>query len=157
MLCLFLSADKKCFRCIPVCVSDKPRLNRRFTVELSLGKASMSWPKPTGSFTKQVIEKWKYAKREKREAVSTCMIAGNCEEEVIPIDQTSHTTNIEEDKEYKFILVLYDREVKVAQFEAAQIKPKGKLVKVLYFHIYMTGISRLLSLEPRTYKIWLDM
>ena len=91
------------------------------------GKAMMSWPKPTGSFTKQVIEKWKYAKREKSEVVSACMIAGNCEENVIPIEQTSHTTDIDPDKVYKFILVLYDGDVKVTQFEADIEVRKGKL------------------------------
>ena len=85
----------------------------------------LSWPKPKGNFTKQVIEKWMNVKREKREAVSDCMKAGNCEEEVIPIEQTTHTTDIDPDKEYKFILVLYDGEVKVAQFEPNDAQQKG--------------------------------
>ena len=99
-------------------------------VEMKGTQAVLSWSKLTGSFTKQVIEKWSEAKREKREAVSDCMNAGNCEEEVIPIHQTSYSTNIEEDKEYKFILVLYDGEVKVAQFEPDDITRKGKLVSL---------------------------
>ena len=100
------------------------------------GKARMSWPKPTGSFTKQVIEKWKYAKREKREAVSACMIAGNCEEDVIPIKQTSHTTDIDPDKEYKFILVLYDGKVQVTQFEPDDVITKGEKGKCCPHFIY---------------------
>ena len=87
----------------------------------------MFWSKPTGSFTKQVIEKWKYGNREKREAVSDCMKADNCEEDVIPIEQTSHTTDIDPDKEYKFVLVLYDGEIQVARFEADIEVRTGKL------------------------------
>ena len=122
-------------------------LQCNFLVEIKGIQAVLKWPKPTGSFTKQVIEKWSKAKREKREAESDCMIAGNCEEEVVRIEETSHTTDIDPDKEYKFILVLYDGEVKVAQFEAKQIKPKGKLVKVPYFHIY-DGEVTVAEFEP---------
>ena len=110
--------------------------SNNFLVEIKGTQAVLSWSKPTGSFDKQVIEKWKFAKRVKREVMSACLIAGNCEEDVIPIEQTSHTADIDPDMQYKFILVLYDGEVKVAQFEAEQIKPKGKLVKVPYCHIY---------------------
>ena len=98
----------------------------------------MSWPKATGSFTKQVIEKWKFAKREKREAVSACMIAGNCEEDVIPIEQTSHTTDIDPNKEYKFILAMYDGEVNVAQFEPDDVITKGEKGK--FFHHFLHNI-----------------
>ena len=91
------------------------------------GKALMSWSKPTGSFTKQVIEKWKYSKREKREAVSHCIMGDNCEEDVISIEQTSHTTDIDPEKEYKFILVRYDGEIQVARFEADIEVRTGKL------------------------------
>ena len=97
-----------------------------FLVEIKSTQAVLSWSKPTGSFTKQVIEKWSEAKREKRDAVSDCVKAGNCEEEVIPIEQTSHTIDIDPDKEYKFILVLYDGDVKVAQFEPDDVIKKGK-------------------------------
>ena len=100
--------------------------SKSFLVEIKSTQAVLSWSKPTGSFSKQVIEKWKYAKRVKREVMSACIIAGNCEEEVIPIEQTSHTTDIEPDKEYKFILVLYDGDVKVAQFEPNDVIEKGK-------------------------------
>ena len=91
----------------------------------------LSWPEPTGNFTKQVIEKWINAKREKREAVSECMKAGNCEEDVIPIEQTSHTTDIDPDQDYKFILVLYDGDIKVAQFEPNYVTRKGRLIQFL--------------------------
>ena len=59
------------------------------------------------------------------------MKAANCEEEVVPIQQTSHTTDIDPEKEYKFILVLYDGEVKVAEFVPDNVKTKGRLDQVL--------------------------
>ena len=97
-----------------------------FLVEIKSTQALLSWSKPTGNFTKQVIEKWINAKRVKHEVMSACIIAGNCEEDTIPIEQTSHTTDIDLDKEYKFILVLYDGDVKVAQFEPNDVIKKGK-------------------------------
>ena len=107
-------------------IAEKPRISRSFTVELLDGKARMYWSKPTGSYTIQTIETWTVISREKREAVSECMKASNCEEEVIPIEQTSYTTDIDPDKEYKFILVLYDWKFRVAQFEAEQTKKQSK-------------------------------
>ena len=108
--------------------SERVTLNSNsFLVQMKDTQAVLSWPKPTGHFTKQVIEKWMNAKRHRREAVSDCMKAGNCEEDVIPIKQTSHTTDIDPDKDYKFILVLYDGDVKVAQFKPNDVKRKGKL------------------------------
>ena len=107
-------------------------LQSNFLVEVKGTQAVLSWPKPTGSFTKQVIEKWMKVKREKRETVSDCMKAGNCEEEVIPIEQTLHTTDVDPENEYKFILVLYDGEVRVAQFKPLNVKPEGRLVKFSY-------------------------
>ena len=125
-------------------IAEKVTLQSNFLVEIKGTQAVLSWPKPTGSFTKQVIEKWSKVIREKREAVSACILAGNCEADVIPIEQTSHTTDIDPDMQYKFILVLYDGEVKVAQFEAEQIKPKGKLIK---FYTYIMGKSWSLNLN----------
>ena len=90
-------------------------------------QAVLNWPKPIGAYTKQVIEKWKVNTRQKLD----CVKARNCEEEVIPIEQTSHTTDIEKDKEYKFILVLYDGEVKVAQFKLDKVIITGRLAKVM--------------------------
>ena len=75
-------------------------LQSNFLVEIKGIQAVLNWPKPTGSFTKQVIEKWSKAKREKREAVSACMTASNYEEDVIPKEQTSYTADIDPDMQY---------------------------------------------------------
>ena len=70
----------------------------------------LSWPKPSGIFTRQTIQKQKVQRRRKR-ANNGCQ--GDCEEEEVPLNQTSHITEIEAGKKYEFKLLLYDGEVVV--------------------------------------------
>ena len=74
----------------------------------------LSWPKPSGDFTKQAVWKKPAFSRRKR-AIGLCK--GDCIEEEVPLDQTSHTTDIDPDEEYMFKLVLYDGDVVVQSLE----------------------------------------
>ena len=78
----------------------------------------LTWPKPSGDFTKQAIQRKPVTRRRKR-AISDC--EGACVEEEVPLDQTSHITDIEPDKEYEFKLVLYDGDVIVQSLESPVI------------------------------------
>ena len=70
----------------------------------------LSWPKPSGFFTRQTIQKQKVRNRKKR-ASNGCQ--GDCVEEEVPLNQTPHTTEIEAGQTYEFKLVLYDGNVVV--------------------------------------------
>ena len=86
----------------------------------------LSWPKPSGDFTKQAVQKKPAISRRKR-AISLC--EGDCVEEEVPLDQTSHTTDIDPEKEYEFKLVLYDGDVIVQSLESPKIK-EGSLLYI---------------------------
>ena len=68
----------------------------------------------TTNLTKQAIQKkplhWK-----SKPAISKC--EGECIEEEVPLNQTSHTTDIETDRQYGFRLVLYNGDVVVQSSE----------------------------------------
>ena len=98
-----------------LCIAAKPSFEEgNFQVEYKGSTAVLSWPKPSGNFTKQAIWKKPALSRQKR-AISEC--EGGCLEEEVPLDQTSHTTDIDPDKEYEFKLVLYDGNVVVQSLE----------------------------------------
>ena len=93
-----------------------------FAVEYQDNKAILSWPKPFGIFTRQTIQKQKSQSRRKRES-NVCQ--GDCVEEEVPLNQTSHITAIEAGQKYEFKLVLYDGEVVVQSLESPKIITKG--------------------------------
>ena len=95
-----------------------------FRVEYKDTFAVLSWPAPTGIFTRQTIQKRIIQKRTRR-ANTEC--EGGCAEEEVPLNQTTYITQIEENKEYKFRLVLYDGDVEVQSLENSSEKPvKGR-------------------------------
>ena len=96
-------------------IAAKPRFEEgRFEIEYEENTAILSWPKPSGDFTKQAIQKKPVQVKSKR-SIREC--EGDCVEEEVPLDQTTHTTDIEPDKEYEFRLVLYDGDVIVQSLE----------------------------------------
>ena len=78
----------------------------------------LSWPNPSGFFTRQTIQKKKIQNRRKRES-NGCQ--GDCVEEDVPLNQTSHTTDIEAGQKYEFTLVLYDGNVVVRRLGGPRI------------------------------------
>ena len=92
-----------------------------FQVEYKGSTAVLFWPKAAGDFTKQAIQKKLFFWRRKR-AISEC--EGDCVEEEVPLDQTSHITDIEPGRQYGFRLVLYDGDVVVQSLENPVRKDK---------------------------------
>ena len=98
----------------------KPRFEEgKFQVEFKRNNAVLSWPKASGDFTKQAIQKKPFIWRRKR-AITYC--EGDCAEEEVPLDQTSYTTEIEPGRQYRFRLVLYDGDVLVQSLDNPVIK-----------------------------------
>ena len=89
-----------------------------FTVEYQDNKAKLSWPKPSGIFTRQTIQKQKVQNRRKRVS-NGCQ--AECVEEEVLLNQTSHITDIEPGKKYEFKLVLYDGDVVVQSLEGPKV------------------------------------
>ena len=104
---------------LPIFIVAKPTFKEgKFTVEYQDNKAMLSWPKPSGIFTRQTIQKHKIQNRRKR-ASNGCQ--GDCVEEEVPLNQTSHITEIETGKEYEFKLVLYDGDVVVQSLRGPKV------------------------------------
>ena len=85
-----------------------------FQVEYKGSTAVLSWPRASGDFTKQAVQKKHFFWRRKR-AIGLC--EGDCVEEEVPLNQTSHTTEIEPGRQYGFRLVLYDGDVVIQRLE----------------------------------------
>ena len=101
-------------------VEGKPRFhNGEFTVEYKQVSAVLSWPAPYGYFTKQTIQK-RINKVTSNQATIECDI--DCVEEDVPLNQISHTTDIDPDKKYEFKLLLYDEDVVVQSLEGPVTK-----------------------------------
>ena len=99
--------------------SDEIRFEKgEFTVEYQENKAMLSWPKPSGIFTRQTIQKQKVQNRRKRVS-NGCQT--ECIEEEVLLNQTSHITDIEPGKKYEFKLVLYDGDVVVQSLKGPKI------------------------------------
>ena len=93
----------------------KPRFEEgKFQIEYTRNNAVLFWPKASGDFTKQAIQKKHFIWRRKR-AINYC--EEDCVEEEVPLDQTSHTTDIEPGRQYGFRLVLYDGDVLVQSLQ----------------------------------------
>ena len=103
-----------------------------FKVEYTINTAKLSWPKPSGIYTRQAIQKWKVYKRRKR-AVPECDSGNRCEEEDVPNNnQMTYETKIEPNQKYEFRLVLYDGNVVVQSLESpTTVTPRGKYVNRL--------------------------
>ena len=101
-----------------------------FSVEYKGTFAVLSWPAPTGVFTRQTIQKKIIQKKTRREARK----CGGCVEEEVPLNQTTHITQIEENKEYEFRLVLYDGEVEVQSLQkpASSIPGRDYFISIIY-------------------------
>ena len=108
-------------------ITAKPRFqDGEFTVEFKGTSALLSWPVPDGNFTRQTIQKRIKKERSKR-AINEC--EGDCVEEEVPLNQTSHTTDVDPDKEYEFKLLLYDGNVVVQSLGGPTIK-EGRLLYI---------------------------
>ena len=108
-------------------IEAKPRFEEgRFEIEYKENTAILSWPKPSGDFNKQAIQKKPVQGKNKR-SIREC--EADCVEEEVPLDLTSHKADIEPDKKYEFKLVLYDGDVIVQSLENPVILGvKGKNV-----------------------------
>ena len=103
----------------PIFIAAKPTFeDGEFTVEYRGNTAMLSWPKPSGIFTRQTIQKQIVQNRKKR-ANNGCL--GDCVEEEVPLNQTSHITDIEPGQKYEFRLVLYDGDVVVQSLGGPKI------------------------------------
>ena len=97
----------------------KPRFeDGEFTVDYRSNTATLSWPKPSGIFTRQTIQKQIVQSRRNR-ANNGCK--GDCVEEDVPLNQTSHITEIEPEQKYEFKLVLYDEDVVVQSLRGPKV------------------------------------
>ena len=103
-----------------------------FKVEYTANTAKLSWPKPSGIYTRQAIQKRKVSDR-KKQAVSECNSGNRCEEENVPNKNlTTYETKIEPNQKYKFWLVLYDGNIVVQSLESpTTVTPSGKYVNRL--------------------------
>ena len=101
-------------------ISVKPQLTTegRFEVTYQGNFAILSWPKPTGDYTKQVIEQWEDTNRKKRSTGRECRRRSDtCMEH--PVDKNKTTTAIHVSHQRNtFILVLYDGNVPLERFES---------------------------------------
>ena len=101
-------------------VEAKPRFqDGEFTVEYKQASAILSWPALYGYFTRQTIQK-RINKGTSNQAITECDI--DFVEEDVPLNQTSHTTNIDPDKTYEFRLLLFDGNVVVQSWEGPVTK-----------------------------------
>ena len=80
------------------------------------------WPKPSGIYTKQVIERWKESDRSKTDM--PCKAAVNCDEYSMSglVTGLNLVSGIQG---YTFKLVLYNGDLKVGEFYPDTIKTTG--------------------------------
>ena len=97
-------------------IKAKPKFeDGKFKVEYTDKTALLSWPKPSGDFSRQAVQKTPGTTKKSQQC------HGECVEEDMPLSQTSHTTNIEPERQYRFRLVLYDGDVLVQSLEDPEI------------------------------------
>ena len=82
----------------------------------------LSWPKPSGIYTKQVIERWKEPDRSKTDM--PCKESVNCDEYLMSrlVTGLSLVNSIQG---YNFKLVLYNGDLKVGEFYPDRTKTIG--------------------------------
>ena len=101
-------------RCIVI--QAKPKFgDGKFKVEYTDRTALLSWPKPSGDFSRQAVQKTPGITKKNQQC------EGECVEEEVWLNQTSHTTYIEPGRQYRFRLVLYDGDVLVQSLENPEI------------------------------------
>ena len=94
----------------------KPKFeDGKFKVEYTDRTALLSWPKPWGAFSRQAVQKTPGTTKKSQQC------EGECVEEEVWLNQTSHTTEIEPGRQYGFRLVLYDGDVLVQSLEDPEI------------------------------------
>ena len=99
----------------------KPVLPGKLDVKYKLEHAILTWPKPRGIYTRQVIEKWK------NKADGECQASTECDEYDVKIEQSRKLyvviIPVNKEEEANFRLVLYYKNDSVAVFEP----PTGKI------------------------------
>ena len=100
-------------------VLEKATLHGKFKIETKKSMVKLSWPKPSGIYTKQVIERWKESDRSKTDM--PCEEAVNCNEYSMSglVTGLSLVSSIQG---YTFKLVLYNGDLKVGEFYPDTIK-----------------------------------
>ena len=117
-------------------ISVKPVLpsNGTFEVMYEGGNAVLSWPKPAGDYTRQVIEQWTKNNKRQRRTVRTveseCQKNPGCTKHEVDKDQTTLTIPVEH-QDYTFILVLYDGDVPVSAYQVKEDPVSGKCSEVM--------------------------
>ena len=117
-------------------ISVKPVLpiNGTFEVMYEGGNAVLSWPKPAGDYTRQVIEQWTKNNKRQRRTVGTveseCQKNPGCTKHEVDKDQTTLKIPVEH-QDYTFILVLYDGDVPVSAYQAKEDPVSGKYSEVM--------------------------
>ena len=113
------------YRFVSLFLLVKPVLeNGRFEVVYQGNSAVLTWPSPTGDYTRQVVEQWTTDDRQKRAVERECSKSPLCKEHTIPINIVSITIAVDHQR-YNFILVLYDGDVPVATFQSNKREDKG--------------------------------
>ena len=103
----------------------KPVLkNGKFEVVYQSNSAVLTWPNPTGDYTRQIVEQWTPDDRQKWAIERECSKSPLCKEHTIPINIVSITIAVDHER-YSFILVLYDGYIEVATFQSNQREDKG--------------------------------
>ena len=103
-------------------ISVRPVLSDgKFEVRYKGNVANLTWSKPAGDYTREVIEQWINKKRQRRAAQTECQKDPQCVEHEVDKDQTTLTIIVEH-HDYTFILVLYDGNVPVSRF-TSQVVP----------------------------------
>ena len=114
---------------ITVIFSVKPQLptGGGFEVTYQGNFAILSWPKPTGDYTRQVIEQWTNKNRKKRSTESECRRSPEtCKEH--PVDKNKTTMAIQVSHHGStFILVLYDGNVPLTSIRS-NTKAQGSYI-----------------------------
>ena len=100
----------------------------RLEVKYEGNYAILSWPKPSGDYTRQVIEQWIETNRKKRSTESECRrTPDTCKEHPVDKNETSITIQVSHHR-YTFTLVLYDENVRLTSFQSHPGTRKGNLV-----------------------------
>ena len=97
----------------------------KFEVRYKGNVANLTWSKPDGDYTRQVIEQWTNKNRQRREAETECQKDPQCVEHEVDKDQTTLTIHVEH-QHYIFMLVLYDGNVPVSRFTSQVVEVPTK-------------------------------
>ena len=96
----------------------------KFQVVYNSTHAAMSWPKPSGKYTRQSIRFWVKRRLLKRELSDNCTRTEYCNEVDIPLNKTKFTVRRVPGVNYEIYLLLYDGDIQVQSFKPVII-PSG--------------------------------